>query len=313
VPVLVLALLTAAGLVLLTVAADHLVLGASRVATRLRVSAVVVGVVIIGFGTSAPEFLVAGLAAVRGEVALALASLVGSNIANLTLVLGAGALVAPIAVASSTVRREAPMSIAGVALFAVAIAAGLGVVTGVILAVAAVVAIWVLIRAARATTAPAPAMVTTLVHRPVRPVAETVRVLAGIAGTVVGAQLLVVNAAEIAVRLGVPAEVIGFTLVAIGTSLPELVTAVQAQRRGEADLVVGNLLGSNLFNSLAGGAVVALSAGPDPRFHLTYWLLGVMVAISVLAWVLLWKGYRASRRDAVVLLLVYLACLPLLF
>jgi cation:H+ antiporter len=310
--VLLLVLLTAAGLVLLTVAADHLVLGASRVATRLRMSAVVIGVVIIGFGTSAPEFLVAGLAAARGEVALALASLVGSNIANLTLVLGAGALVAPIAVASLTVRREAPMSIVGVTLFAGAVAVGLGVVTGVVLAVAAVVVIWVLVRVARTTSAPVPA-VAGVVHRPVRPVVETLRVLAGIAGTVGGAQLLVVNAAEIAVRLGVPAEVIGFTLVAIGTSLPELVTAVQAQRRGEADLVVGNLLGSNLFNSLAGGAVVAVTAGPDPQFHLSAWLLAVMVAISVLAWVLLWKGYRASRRDAVVLLLVYLACLPLLF
>lgn len=204
------------------------------------------------------------------------------------------------------------MSVAGVAIFAVAVALGLGLVSGVVLAVATVVAIWLLIRLARRAEEPAPASVTTLVDRPMRPAVEAIRVVLGLAGTLIGAQLLVINAGQIAVQLGVSAEVIGFTLVAIGTSLPELVTAVQAQRRGESDLLVGNLLGSNLFNSLAGGAVVALSAGADPRFHLSAALLAVMVVISVLAWLLLWKGYRASRRDAVVLLLVYVACLPLL-
>jgi cation:H+ antiporter len=304
--------LAAAGLVMMAVAADQLVVGASRVATRLRISPVVVGVVVIGFGTSSPEFLTAGLAALRGEVALALASLVGSNVLNVTMVLGFAALIAPVVVASSTVKREAPMSVAGVAIFAVAVALGLGLVSGVVLAVATVVAIWLLIRLARRAEEPAPASVTTLVDRPMRPAVEAIRVVLGLAGTLIGAQLLVINAGQIAVQLGVSAEVIGFTLVAIGTSLPELVTAVQAQRRGESDLLVGNLLGSNLFNSLAGGAVVALSAGADPRFHLSAALLAVMVVISVLAWLLLWKGYRASRRDAVVLLLVYVACLPLL-
>jgi cation:H+ antiporter len=297
---------------MMAVAADQLVVGASRVAARLRISPVVVGVVVIGLGTSSPEFLTAGLAALRGEVALALASLVGSNVLNVTMVLGFAALIAPVAVASSTVKREAPMSVAGVAIFAVAVTLGLGLVSGVVLAVATVVAMWLLIRLARRAEEPAPASVTTLVDRPMRPAVETIRVVLGLAGTLIGAQLLVVNAAQIAVQLGLSAEVIGFTLVAIGTSLPELVTAVQAQRRGESDLLVGNLLGSNLFNSLAGGAVVALSAGADPRFHLSTALLAVMVVISVLAWLLLWKGYRVSRRDAVVLLLVYAACLPLL-
>lgn len=304
--------LAAAGLLLMAVAADHLVIGASRIAARLRIAPVVVGVVVIGLGTSAPEFLVAGLAAARGEVALALASLVGSNIINVTLVLGVAALIAPIAIASSTVRREAPMSVAGVTIFAVAVALGLGVVAGVVLAVVTVVALWLLIRVARTADEPPTATVASLVNRPVRPVVETLRTALGLAGTLAGAQLLVVNASAIAVELGVSPEVIGFTLVAIGTSLPELVTAVQAQRRGESDLLVGNLLGSNLFNSLAGGAVVALSAGPDPQFRLSLALLAVMVAISMLAWTLLWKGYRASRKDAVVLLAVYAACLPLL-
>jgi cation:H+ antiporter len=310
--VLVLLVLAAAGLALMTVGADHLVIGASRIATRLRMTPVLVGVVIVGFGTSAPEFVVAGLASARGDVALALASLVGSNIVNVTLVLGVGALVAPIAVASTTVRREAPISVGGVTVFAIAVALGLGVVTGMVLAVLVVAATLALIRLARTAREPLPATVTTAAHQPTRTAVESIRLILGMAGTLTGAQLLVINAAELAVELGVSPEVIGFTLVAIGTSLPELVTAVQAQRRGESDLLIGNLLGSNLFNSLAGGAVVAFTAGPDPQFHLAGPLLVVMVVISVLAWILLWKGYRASRRDAGFLLVVYLVCLPLL-
>lgn len=309
---IVLFVYAAAGLMVMAVAADHLVIGASRLASRLRVAPVVVGVVVIGLGTSAPEFLVAGSAAARGEVALALGSLVGSNIVNVTLVLGLAALIAPIAVSSATVRREAPMSVVAVVVFAVAVALGLGMVVGAVLAVVALAAIWLLVRMARRAQESAPPSVQTLVTRPFRPVVETLRLGLGLTGTLLGAQLLVVNSAEIATELGVPAEVIGFTLVAIGTSLPELVTAIQAQRRGEADLVVGNLLGSNLFNSVAGGAVVALSAGADPQFRISLWLLAVMVAISLLAWILLWKGYRASRKDAVVLLAVYALCLPLL-
>lgn len=304
--------LAAAGLLLMAVAADHLVVGASRLAAKLRIAPIVVGVVVIGLGTSAPEFLVAGLAAVRGEVALALSSLVGSNIVNVTLILGVAALIAPVAVASTTVKREAPMSVAAVVIFAVAILLGLGLVVGVVLAAVTAVAIWLLIRLARRGEGPVPPSVATLADRPVRPARETFRVGFGLAGTLAGAQVLVVSASEIAGRLGVSPEVIGFTLVAVGTSLPELVTAVQAQRRRESDLLVGNLLGSNLFNSLAGGAVVALSAGAEPQYHLAWGLLAVMVGISVLAWLLLWANYRASRRDAVLLLIVYAVCLPLL-
>ena len=130
---------------------------------------------------------------------------------------------------------------------------------------------------------------------------ETLRAVAGLAGTLIGAQLLVVNAAAVAQRAGVPQTVIGFTLVALGTSLPELVTAVQAQRRRDADLLVGNLLGSNLFNSVAGGALVGL-AGRDGPARLGYPVLAAMVAVSLLTWLVLYRRYRVSRVEAVALL-----------
>lgn len=305
--------MTAVSLLVLVLAAGELVAGASRIAVRLRVAPIVVGVVIIGFGTSTPEFLAAGLAAAQGEVALGLASLVGSNIANITLLLGIAALIAPVAVASSTVRREAPLSVAAVTLFALAVLLGLGLAAGVLLAAAAVVTMVWLVRVARRAAEPVPRTVRTLLEPSRRLAVEITRLAVGLLGTVAGAHLLVVSAADLALELGVGTELIGYTVVAVGTSLPELVTAVHAQLRREPDLLVGNLLGSNLFNSLAGGAAAAFGAGVDPQFHLAAGLLAAMVAISVLAWLLLWKGYRASRRDGVLLLAVYAACLPLLW
>jgi cation:H+ antiporter len=131
-----------------------------------------------------------------------------------------------------------------------------------------------------------------------------------LAGVLVGAQMLVVNASTIAEHLGVSQVVIGFTLVALGTSVPELVTTIAAQRRGESDLVVGNLFGSNLFNSLAGGAVVGFAArGETVPANLA--LLGCMVLATVLAWAVLRTGLRLTRREGLLLLLVYAISLPL--
>ena len=141
---------------------------------------------------------------------------------------------------------------------------------------------------------------------------ESLRAIAGLATVLAGAQLLVVNAAHVATRLGVSDTVIGFTLVALGTSLPELVTAIQAQRHGEPDLVVGNLLGSDLFNSLTGGAVIGLASAHPAAAGVSGWVLVAMVGVAALAWLLLYRGHRITRPEAILLLLVYLPVLPLL-
>ncbi|WP_412542911.1 calcium/sodium antiporter [Longispora sp. K20-0274] len=304
------------GLILLTVAADQLVLGAGRLAEKLRIAPVVVGVVVIGLGTSAPEFLVSGLAAHRGEAGLAIGNLVGSNIVNLTLILGIAVLIAPVVVHARIVRREAPLAIAATVAFAGAVLAGLGVWTGGVLAVLFAAALVFLIRLARQPTSQAPDLTDDVQDlldsaRPTRTWVEAARAIAGLAGTLTGAQMLVAGASDLAGRLGVPATVIGFTIVALGTSLPELVTAIAASRRGDTDLLVGNLLGSNLFNSLAGGAIIGLTT-PATTGTFSITLLGAMLAISVLAWAFLGRAGRVARPEGLVLLACYAATLPLL-
>lgn len=315
-------MLALVGLALLTFAADHLVLGASRMAARLRISPVVVGVVVIGLGTSAPEFLVSGVAAARGDTGIAVGNIVGSNILNLTLILGVAAVISVIGVSSTVIRREVRLAVVAVATFAVVAWLGLTVVTALVLAGCVAAALWLLLgwtregrnqelarEAAEFAEAPAPLDVVVV---PARLPAwlEPIRALLGLAGVLIGAQLLVSNASWIATRLGVSQVVIGVTLVALGTSLPELVTTIAAGRRGESDLVVGNLFGSNLFNSLAGGAVVGMATGTTAPQRPAAALLVAMVLTSVLAWALLRRGLRLNRVEGVLLLIIYLATLP---
>lgn len=318
-------LLAVVGLVLLTVAADHLVLGSSRLARRLRISPVVVGVVVIGLGTSAPELLVSGVAAARGDAGIAVGNLVGSNILNLTLILGVAALVGPVAVTSAVLRREVPLAVGAVILFAALAWAGLNPVTGVVLAACAVGALALLLRWAHfgrgnqeladevAEFTDTPAAVNVLASPSRLPGwVEPGRAALGLAGVLVGAQLLVANAAAIATDMGVSQVLIGFTLVALGTSLPELVTAVQAQRRGESELVVGNLFGSNLFNSLAGGAVVGFASTTGRPVTAGVVLLVAMLLTVGLAWALLRRGLTVTRAEGAALLTAYALTLPML-
>ena len=315
--------LTVVGLVLLSVGAGQLVSGASRLAIRLRVRPVVVGVIVIGLGTSVPEFLVSGVAAARGDTGLAVGNIVGSNILNLTLILGIAAVIGTIEVSSTVIRREVRLTVAAVAVFGlVAWLFGLGIWSAALLTTATVAAVALLLRwagqgrnqalaDATTPTVAAPPLVTVAATPPALWV-ELVRALVGLAGVLAGAELLVVNAASIATRLGASEVVIGFTLVALGTSVPELVTTIVAQRRGESDLVVGNLLGSNLFNSLAGGAVIgfATPAGTPQRSEAV--LLVAMIFTTGVAGLLLRRGQRLTRMEGAVLLGLYAATLPLL-
>jgi cation:H+ antiporter len=305
------------GLALLGFASDWFVVGSARLASLARIPPVIVGAVVIGFGTSAPELLVSLLASLEGDAPLAVGNIIGSNLANQTLVLGTAAMAGTIVVSSSTIRREAPVSASAVCLFGICVLFGIGPVAGAVLSVAMVGATVIIVRAARASRAADELELIEEVAQFEAPVPQSVSstvLLAGVGlvGTLAGAQLVVMSAVDIAERAGLSQGFIGLTLVAVGTSLPELVTSVQAVRRGEDELIVGNVLGSNLFNSLGAGAIIAFASGGfDPGTDLL-WGVGLMVVVTIAATVFMASRRRFTRVEGVVLLVGYAATVPLL-
>lgn len=295
----------AVGLFLLAKAADLFVDGAVNVAKGLGVSPVVIGAVIVGFGTSAPELLVSGIAASNGDLDLGVGNVVGSNVANLTLVLAAAALLVPLLVTKGVLAREAPLSLFAVCLFGFFTLNGLSRIEGAILLVTLIAVLWFIIASGRVETDEDDAD-STLGN-------DLLLTFGGLVGTVIGAQLLVWGATAVAEEFGLGGGFVGFTLVAMGTSLPELVTAVAAARKGATELILGNLLGSNIFNSLAVGSVISL-VGPGPITDDGLRVVGIicMVVVSFLAWTFMVTRKRVHKLEAVVLLGVWLISVVLM-
>ena len=302
-------LLLVLGLVVLVKASDQFVIGSARLAVELRLAPVVVGVIIIGFGTSAPELLVSGLAAAQGSIDLGTGNIIGSNIANLLLVLGAAAVVAPLAIDGDVLKREVPLSLVTVAAFAWVVQGRLLAVEAIGLGVLLVAVLTLVLVLSRFGTVRIDPAIEELAKERVSGGREAVRTLLGLAGTLAAAQAMVLGATDLAARAGLDEGLVGLTIIAIGTSLPELATAGQAARRGEAGLLVGNLLGSNIFNATAVGGVVAaagaaqgLRVGPSLAGS-TLVMLGVVVAVSLL----LVLRRKVTRCDGAVLLMAYAA------
>lgn len=310
------------GLALLTWASDHFVMGASRISFTLRLSPVLIGAVVIGFGTSLPEMITSVLAVSRGARDVALGNVIGSNAANVTLVLGTAAAIVPATIATRTLRREVPLSTLSVLLLAGLLAGGATRREGLICLISLVVFLVLIVRGSRRDEEPLAHEVAELVgelpdSQGVIPLhrmgIEGARTATGLLGTLLGAQALVWGALDIATRAGLSQGFVGFTLVAVGTSLPELVTAIQAARRGETDLVVGNVLGSNVFNSLAvAGAVAVISPGPLLDDRLAGIGVLLMVAVCLLAAAFMVTGRCLRRGEAGLLLAVYVVSVPLL-
>lgn len=303
------------GLAVLAVAADQFVLGAARVAARLRISTVVIGAVVVGFGTSAPEMVVSALASAQGSLDIALGNIVGSNIANLSLVLGAATMVVPIVVGSPTIRREVPLSLAAAVALAVVVQGGVSVVEAVGLLVGlGVFLVWIILSSRGADEELTAEVEDLLTGTPSPMLRESLRTFAGLVFTVGAAQVLVTSAVSIAERFGVEQGFVGLTLVAIGTSLPELATSLQAARRRDTDLIVGNLLGSNIFNSLGVAGIAGLFAAPGqiPDPTLTGRATVMMLVIAALAALAMASGRRVVRFEGALLLIAWVITLPLL-
>lgn len=297
------------GLGLLVYAADNFVLGSARLATLLDMSPVVIGAVVMGFGTSAPEMLVSAIAAAGGDRDLGVGNIVGSNVANLTLVLGTAAFVTRMTISRTTIRREIPLSIAASVVFAIFVIDGeLVRWEGAVLTASLVLVVGFLVRQGLAED-----VVDDDGDEPLELRREILRAVGGLVGTVIGAQLVVSGATGVADAWGVSGGFIGFSLVALGTSLPELVTCVACARRSETELIVGNLFGSNIFNSLAvGGAMGLVGPGDIGDDLLTGLGLALMLGVALVALGLAARGLFVDRRDGIVLLSLYVACMAVL-
>lgn len=308
-----------AGLVLLSVAPDRFVVGAAGLADRWGVSRVVIGALVIGFGTSTPEMLVSGLAAAGGDPAIGIGNVIGSNMANLALVVPIAALISPLVVPDGLLRSELPLVFGATLLFAVLVQGGLSTSDALVLAGALALVLVVILRRAEEPTGPDDLALGSevgdlLAAERSAPVGQlAAEAIGGLLGTLAGAQLLVAGALDVADRAGLSGGFVGLTLVAIGTSLPELVTAVAASRAGEHHLVLGNVVGSNLFNCLAVGAVVGLlGPGPLDDDRLTVAAVLLMVAITVVGTVVMARHRTVGRGEALALLVAYLVTFPLL-
>ena len=303
------------GLVGLTRAADLFVAGAARLSAAMNVPPVIIGAVVIGFGTSAPEMVVSAIASGQGKLDIAVGNIIGSNVANLSLVLGVATLITLMAVDSSILRREAPMSTAAVVLFAVLVQDGLERWEGAVLLAALVAALGALFFGPRGGSEELEAEVGEFLEEEetIATGREAIRTFVGLVGVIVAAQLTVWGASEVAEELGLGEGFVGLTLVAIGTSLPELMTAIAAARRQEEELIIGNLLGSNLFNSLAVGAVAGL-VGPGALDDAKLAGIGTvaMLVIALSAWFFMSTGRRITRTEGIALLAGYAVVVPLL-
>jgi cation:H+ antiporter len=289
----------ATGLAALVWGAGRFVAGASGVARHMGLSPLLIGMLVVGFGTSAPELLVSVIASLNGNPGIALGNAYGSNIANITLILGLSALLTPVIVRSSVVRREIPVLIAAtlltvVLLFDLRLSRPDALL---LLAMFAGLVVWSAVATRRGAAGPAPAEEADIgAGLPLR--AAWLWTVVGLVVLVAGSRLVVWGAVETAQALGVSDLVIGLTIVAIGTSLPELAASLVAIRRGEHDIAIGNVIGSNLFNTLAvvglAGAIRPIAVPPE----LLTRDLPVMVVLT-LALLPIAFGFRSDRSGRV--------------
>lgn len=305
----------ALGLAALVAGAELLVRGASKLALSFGISSLVVGLTVVAFGTSAPEMAVSVQSAWSGQVDIALGNVVGSNIFNVLFILGASALIVPLVVHQQIIRQEVPVMI-GVSLLLWALAADGGISRweGLLLASLIIAYTFIIIRQSRRETAAVKAEYEEAfdggangwdAHWGV----QVLMLLAGLALLVLGANWLVEAAVAFAQYLGVSELIIGLTIVAAGTSLPEVATSIMAALRGERDIAVGNVVGSNIFNILS---VLGFSASVAPGDlgvapAMLAFDIPVMVAVAVACLPVFFSGSAISRWEGVLFLALYVA------
>ena len=287
------------GLTLLAWSADRFIAGAASLARHIGLSSLVAGVAVVGLGTSAPEMLVSALAALQGNPGLGIGNAVGSNITNIALVLGVSAVVMPLTIRSILLRRELPL-LFGIMIFALALMWDLSFrrFEGAMLIVALIGLIYWLIRLARRGEREHDALLTEMEAGlpPAMPLGSALlNTLAGLIVLLLSSRLLVWAAAELAAAVGISDMVIGLSIVAVGTSLPELAASVTSALKGEHDIAVGNVVGSNMFNLLGVLAMPGLLHPGTVEFELVGRDFPVMMGLTALLY-LICRTFRSPNH-----------------
>ena len=316
-----------AGFVLLIVGADIFVEGSSSIAKLFKIPTIIIGLTIVAFGTSMPEASVSVSASLAGSNDIAISNVIGSNIFNLLVVLGASALICPVRANSSAIKKEIPFSIFITLVLGVLLAFGitfdaeadmlmgmeifshatftLGIAGGaILLALLALYMYWQIRGALKARKKGKIADEPEDENKKIPPMMAIEMVILGIVGIIMGGDIVVENASIIAANFGMSQTLIGLTIVAVGTSLPELVTSIVAARKGESDLALGNVIGSNVFNIVF---ILGFSSIISPMTVdvLAIYDTIVLLAISALTLVFAKTNKRFSRSEGAVLLAIY--------
>ncbi|QTN33852.1 calcium/sodium antiporter [Akkermansiaceae bacterium] len=307
------------GLVLLVFAADWLVKGAANIASALGISPLVVGLTVVAFGTSAPELAVSVMSAFRGQADLAVGNVVGSNIFNILVILGISALIIPLVVHAQLIRFDVPVMIfLSLLLFGLSFDGTISRIDGFILFAMALAYVGFLLRQSRKEK---DAGVLSEYEEEYGKKGEdpawaknTALVVLGIAGLVLGSDRLVFGAVFIARHFGVSELIIGLTIISVGTSLPEVATSVVAALKGERDIAVGNVVGSNIFNivTVLGISSIVAPAGIAVARQAIEFDMLFMIAIALAALPVFFHGYRIGRMSGFFFLAFYGAYLAYL-
>lgn len=290
------------GIVVVLKSADWLTNGAVGLATKLGISQIVIGLTIVAIGTSMPEFFVSIVSAIKGTPDLAVGNIVGSNIFNVLLIVGVAATVAPIAIQRATVRRDIPIAIvASIMLTFMMLDDNISRIDALILFATFIAFIWITLRNSKNDANEKDASTEKVI-----PTWKSVLfIIFGLVGLVLGSNIFVDNASSLAHGWGISDAVIGLTIVAGGTSLPELATSAVAARKGDSGIAIGNVLGSNVFNILM---ILGLTGIISPMHiqNITYIDMAVMVISMALFWLFSFTKLRVERWEGCVLIACFL-------
>jgi len=295
--------LSIVGFVFLIKGSDFFVDGASSIASLLKIPTIIVGLTIVAFGTSAPEAAVSITSAITGNNAMAVSNVIGSNLFNILMVIGISALLGELLMEKDVLNKDLPFLVGITVLFAAFIIIGWNVsqIEGIILLIILIAYVAHLIKSAKKSDN------ANVVEKPKFTLPYSILfIIIGLAGIVIGGDLVVNSASDIAIAFGMSETLVGLTIVAIGTSLPELVTSLTALKKGENQLVIGNVIGSNIFNILfvlgASSAITAISLDSSMLIDVTF-----MVFVTLLCFIFGKTQDKFDRKEGAILVALFIA------